>query len=411
MTLQELHLFLKPRRSGHVIAVEPGYEGSARFVKTGISGRWYTLIAVVPDQAQAWITERHRHESGVVGRTIVDDQQLEVRQRLVQYAGDRIADEVGAIMGWDDDRHEWLQSSLIRARASIWLLGRKGRRVWHLPRFIVSLPLLRASPDGRVLPLTFATIQNYLAAMSVGHAIILAAGQGSRLLPLTLDVPKCLIEVAGKSILRHQVDALQSAGVKSFTVIAGYRADQIERETALYRAGGIHIQTIYNPFWAVASSIGSVWVARERLRHPFLLLNGDTIFDAELLSEALGRLVPGLNLLVEGVGVPEGDDMRVTVREGLVRAVGKDLPVEAAAHRSLGVVASCTPDGAQYLAALDQVLRSESGAHSFHHAIVHCAAQRDEVRAIEIRKGLWQEIDRPEDMARWNADHASDRAA
>lgn len=247
--------------------------------------------------------------------------------------------------------------------------------------------------------------------MKVRHAIILAAGQGSRLLPLTLTVPKCLIEVGGKTILRHQLDALRSAGVESFTVVAGYRAEQIEQKAAELSRSGFNIEVLYNPFWALASSIGSVWIARERLRRPFLLLNGDTIFDEDLLREALGRVGTGLNLLVEAVTAPEEDDMRVAASKGRVCAVGKGLQTDVAGFRSLGVVASCEPYGVQYLAALDGVLRAPDGANSFHHGIVHEVAQQSEVRAIEIRRGFWQEIDRPEDVARWNAVHALTDAA
>jgi len=247
--------------------------------------------------------------------------------------------------------------------------------------------------------------------MTIGHAIILAAGQGSRLLPLTLATPKCLIEIGGQSILRHQVDALANAGIRSFTIVAGYRADQVENEAALLAAEGIHIETVFNPFWAVASSIGSVWVAQDLLRQPFLLLNGDTIFDDHLLCEALDRITPGLNLLVEPVLVPETDDMRVVAVDGRICQVGKGLPTETATFRSLGVVASTAPDGAQYLAALDRVPRSDTGAQRFHHAVIDDAARNGDVYATAVGDGLWQEIDRPEDMARWSGGHVLTDAA
>jgi len=241
--------------------------------------------------------------------------------------------------------------------------------------------------------------------MTVRNAIILAAGQGSRLLPLTLEKPKCLIEVGGKTILAHQVAALRRAGVERFTIVAGYRAEQIEREAAKLRSSGLAVEALFNPFWAVASSIGSVWTARERLCQPFILLNGDTVFDSELLSEALDQLSPGLNLLVEQTKDPEEDDMRVLVSEGEVRKVGKGLPLGLAAHRSLGVIASCSADGRPYVDKLEQVLRSPDGANSFHHAVVGAAAEDHPVRAVEIGAGFWQEIDRPEDIERWNRLH------
>ncbi len=247
--------------------------------------------------------------------------------------------------------------------------------------------------------------------MAVRQAIILAAGQGSRLLPLTLERPKCLIEVGGRSILAHQVEALCYAGVEKITIVAGYRANQIEQEAAELRAAGLDIQALFNPFWAVASSIGSVWTARDQLRQPFLLLNGDTIFDAGMLAESLGRLRPGLNLLVERSIEAEEDDMRVVVSRGAVRAVGKGLPLALAPYRSLGVIASCSPDGGPYLQHLESVLRAPDGANRFHHAVVDQAARSHQVAAIETGAGFWQEIDRPEDIARWDRLHRLRAAA
>ena len=60
------------------------------------------------------------------------------------------------------------------------------------------------------------------------RAIILAAGEGKRLRPHTVDRPKCLVELAGKPLLAHQIEALESAGVTDITVVTGYRGEQVE---------------------------------------------------------------------------------------------------------------------------------------------------------------------------------------
>ncbi len=59
-------------------------------------------------------------------------------------------------------------------------------------------------------------------------AIILAAGQGTRLRPLTDDKPKCLVELAGKPLLEHQLETLRACGVDDIHIVGGYRAEQIE---------------------------------------------------------------------------------------------------------------------------------------------------------------------------------------
>ena len=236
----------------------------------------------------------------------------------------------------------------------------------------------------------------------IEQAIVLSAGQGSRLLPVTATVPKCLIEVGGKTLLARQLEALAAAGLSRVLVVTGYRHEQIEE--ALRAPQPLAVETRFNPFWAVASSIGSVWTARERLRAPFCLLNGDTLFDPEILASALGSPGAGLGLVVEPVAAASYDDMLVRAESGLVRAVSKDLAEREATHRSLGLILAA--EGyADYADALDALIGERNGAGAYHHDIVNRLAQSRPVAAIERTMGFWQEVDRPEDIVVWRAEH------
>jgi choline kinase len=237
------------------------------------------------------------------------------------------------------------------------------------------------------------------------RAIVISAGQGTRLLPLTLHRPKCLIEVNGRTILDHQVDALHEAGIEQIIVVAGYRADQIREHLARTHAPE-RVGLVINPFWSVASSIGSVWAARDYLDEPFVLLNGDTIFDASVFEQAMVDMRPGVNLVVEVMATAEHDDMRVRVQDGRVVAVGKQLPLTEATHRSLGLVVS--PDRqprGHYRTALQAVIEAEGGHEAYHHAVIDHLARTVGVSAVENHSGLWREVDRPEDIERWTRDH------
>lgn len=233
------------------------------------------------------------------------------------------------------------------------------------------------------------------------HAILLCAGLGSRLLPLTADRPKCLIEVAGRTILEHQVEALRAAGVAGVTVVGGYRFDRLEAFVAARWPGGERPELVLNPFYAISSSIGSVWAARHRLAEPFCLLNGDTVYDPALVADGLARVGAGLNLFVEPVAAPEPDDMLVRLDGERVVAVSKALPPSVGRHRSLGFVVGDGREG--YAGALDRVIREVEGAQSFHHAVVDRLAHESVVHAVPFADGQWTEIDRPEDIARWDA--------
>jgi choline kinase len=246
---------------------------------------------------------------------------------------------------------------------------------------------------------------------TIPNAILLAAGLGSRLLPLTADRPKCLIEVGGKTILEHQVEALRAAGVANVCIVAGYRSDRLEafveeRWTAEQRP-----KLLFNPFYAISSSIGSVWAAQHLLDQPFCLLNGDTIYDPALVADGLSRLSPGLNLFVEPVAAAEKDDMLARVVGDRVIAVGKDLSPHLAHHRSLGFVAWSGAGAAAYRDALRAVISEVEGPQAFHHAVVDRMARQGAVKAVTFAGGVWTEIDRPEDMASWGEAPARVEAA
>ncbi|USI73065.1 NTP transferase domain-containing protein [Sphingomonas morindae] len=241
------------------------------------------------------------------------------------------------------------------------------------------------------------------------HAVLLAAGLGSRLLPLTADRPKCLIEVGGRTILDHQVSALRAAGIAGITIVGGYRFDRLAAYVAArWPDPGERPELVFNPFYAVSSSIGSVWAARHRLEGAFCLLNGDTIYDPGLVAAGLSRLRSGINLFVEPIGIAEPDDMLVQLHGDRVLAVAKDLPRSRAGHRSLGFIVA---DGADhgYGRALERVIAETGGAQAYHHAIVDRLAHEGRVLPVPFAGDAWAEIDRPEDIARWRGDRAPDR--
>ena len=240
-------------------------------------------------------------------------------------------------------------------------------------------------------------------------AVIVSAGRGSRLLPLTEAMPKCLVPVGGRAILDHQLDALAEAGVGQAIVVAGYRADQVEAHLAR-RRGGVEARMIFNPFWDAASSIASVWAAHAHVAGPFLLMNGDTVFEGRVIAAALAAAGPGVNLAVErppisdGKGAFELDDMRVALDGERVTAVAKTLSADIATHRSLGLIVSRDADGGGYVGALRRVMDAPDGLQAYHHDVIDLLARERGVTAIEIAGG-WREIDRPQDIAAWSADH------
>ncbi|MBB3693589.1 NTP transferase domain-containing protein [Sphingomonas sp. BK580] len=232
------------------------------------------------------------------------------------------------------------------------------------------------------------------------RAVILSAGRGSRLLPLTELMPKCLVPVGGRAILDHQLTALAEAGATSVILVAGYRFDQVGTHLATHPSP-LPVDLRFNPFWSVSSSIGSAWMARDAFHEAFCLMNGDTTLSSDILTRALSARCESIALLVEPLARPATDDMLVRVEEGKVLAVSKTIDPAAATHRSLGVVVGGAASA--YGAVLERVIAGEHGILAYHHDVVAALAAQGQVAAIEVREGGWAEIDRADDVIGWSA--------
>ncbi len=165
------------------------------------------------------------------------------------------------------------------------------------------------------------------------RAVLISAGRGTRLIPLTLSTPKWLVPVGGRTILDWQLDAFHRAGVTDVAIVGGYKAPLIAAHLARL-PNGTRPTLVLNPFWAVSSSIGSVWMARGLLDAPFCLLNGDTLVTPGLLSEALRLAGPGVNLVVEHAPAASHDDMRVEIKGDRVLGKGRTRSKDSAHSRS-----------------------------------------------------------------------------
>jgi hypothetical protein len=187
--------------------------------------------------------------------------------------------------------------------------------------------------------------------------------------------------------------------------VVGYRARRVEAHLNAARPP-LPVDLVYNPFWRVASSIGSVWEARAHLDAPFVLMNGDTVFEPQVIAGAIADAGDGVGLLVEPLKGHEQDDMLVEASGGRVRAVGKTLSSEHATHRSLGVVlAPGDEDAAAYARALDEVIAAPDGTQSYHHDIVDWHAGKAGVVAVVRRDCVRHQNDRPADNPRWTRGH------
>ena len=147
----------------------------------------------------------------------------------------------------------------------------------------------------------YKTLYPDLANEPISTALLLAAGTGSRLSPLTDRAPKCLVPVNQISILERLIRSLQVHNFKRLVVVVGHRADCI-RNFLGTRAGGMEITYITSPLYKTTNNIYSLWLARKVIDEPFLLIESDLVFAPEMLKGmltpdriAVARLQPWMN--------------------------------------------------------------------------------------------------------------------
>lgn len=234
------------------------------------------------------------------------------------------------------------------------------------------------------------------------RAIILAAGQGSRLLPLTADKPKCLIDFNGRSLLDWQLDVLGRAGIAEALVVTGFRDDQVEAALA-ERSGGPRVTTLYNPFYKVADNLGTLWLAREWLDGECLTLNGDTLVSDRLVAKVVGAEIDGIAVTVDRKEAYDADDMKVVRGEdGRLLAIGKRLSAGVNAE-SIGLIAYRGDGAARFRREIERVMRTAEGTNVWYLRVIHELAQREQVETLDISGEEWGEVDFPEDVERERA--------
>ena len=230
-------------------------------------------------------------------------------------------------------------------------------------------------------------------------AIILSAGQGSRLGHLTAERPKCLIDFAGRSLLDRQLDTLAACGIDEVVVVTGFRDDQIEASLAR-RVGGPRVRTVFNPFYKVADNLGSLFVAREHLDGDVLVWNGDTLVSEALMARVAGnRGQDGICVTIDRKDRYDDDDMKVIADDdGRLRAIGKRI-VEGVNAESIGLLAFRGQGAARFREAIEKAMRTSEGTTIWYLRVIHHLAQNGEVWTYDIAGEQWGEVDFPEDVA------------
>lgn len=224
-------------------------------------------------------------------------------------------------------------------------------------------------------------------------AILLSAGRGSRLLPLTESRPKCLLPVQETTLLGYQLDTLEAAGIRDVTVVTGFLPDLVEAELAS-RNGPLQATPFFNPFFQVADNLASCWMVRKQMDNDFLLINGDTLFRLDLIEKVIAAPPAPILVTIDQKASYDLDDMKVTLSGSSLTAIGKTLLPDETHAESIGILRFTGQGPELFRNKLEQMMRTQDGVQAwFLKAINAIASTEGGVETVLIKGHRWAEVD------------------
>ena len=231
--------------------------------------------------------------------------------------------------------------------------------------------------------------------------IILSAGRGRRLLPLTEDRPKCALLVEGRAILEWQLMQIAQCAVDEVVIATGYGAEIVEDLVSRGEFGSLRVRCSHNPFHAHSDNLGTCWLLRHEMQGEFIVLNGDTLFEAAVMQRLIDeRRAAPIVLAADQKAVYDDDDMLIVADGRRLLRVGKRLGPIGVNAESIGMMSFDAEGGAAFVRSLDAMMRSEAGLSRWYLSVIDQLAQEGNVGLCSIHGLSWCEVDTRLDLAR-----------
>lgn len=232
------------------------------------------------------------------------------------------------------------------------------------------------------------------------RAVILSAGQGSRLLPLTEGRPKCLLPLGPRTLIEWQIWALAQGGVDDIAVVVGYHAQNVVDLLRKLEGPKLRIRTIFNPFYKLADNLASCWLARHEMDRDFVILNGDTVIEPDCFKRLIASPMAPITVTIDKKDSYDSDDMKVQLKGTRLLDIGKTLTPEHTNGESIGMLLFRGAGPKLFTDTLDAIMHTPEGLKWWYLRAIGQIAQRHQVETCSIEGLRWGEVDFPADLER-----------
>jgi len=231
------------------------------------------------------------------------------------------------------------------------------------------------------------------------RTIILAAGAGRRLRPLTNHIPKCLLKVGNETILSRTIRMCALTGLKNLVIITGhgtqYVEDEIKNITSAACFKQQRITYIYNPFYARFNNSYSLLLGLPKRKESIIIINSDDIFDQKILN---GIVDEGpTELVVDNVKKLTEESMKVYIENNNIIRIGKWLDTRNSTGEYIGLARIAATDVCYLHNALEEIVKYNPD--SFYEHALDIIAKKRTIAAWKTNGLMWTEVDTAQDLA------------
>lgn len=225
-------------------------------------------------------------------------------------------------------------------------------------------------------------------------ALILAAGLGTRLAPITNNKPKSLVPVNGKPILVKQIENLLVNNITDITIVSGYKADVLEKEIhSLFP----NVKIIESVDYATTNNMYSAFLGRNAVAdEAFLMMNADVFFDASVIEQLLKYEAD--NAIVVDIGTYLEESMKVVEESGRLIKISKGVSQEEALGASIDVYKFSVEAGKKFFEKCEEYIVNKGEVKMWSEVALNDILKDVIFEACPL-VGRWLEIDNHDDLA------------
>lgn len=238
--------------------------------------------------------------------------------------------------------------------------------------------------------------------MNPVKAIILAAGNGSRLSPLTDNTPKCLLDISGSTILEYQLVMLAGCGIKEVVLVGGFCVEKLTEFARRYvtmHGLDIKLTVITNREYKKTNNLYSLWLAKDEMTSDFIVLNADNVFARDTLIRVLDEQRFDVSLAIHRHDRYDNEDMKVRIFGDRVVEISKQVDNHLADGESIGLRIFRNGGVTAFRQALDRAMMEDRMRNQyFVKAIGHLIETGCNVGYVDVSSNLYLELDFHEDL-------------